>query len=49
MSNDTSAAIRETRRDFMIEHRESYLRSGGALGHIEDLTPVDHARPRCTQ
>ena len=40
MSNETSAAIRESRRDFMTEHREMYLRSGGAEGHIVDITPV---------
>ena len=40
MSDDTSAVIREARGDWVTEHRESYLRSGGAVGHIEDLTPV---------
>ena len=40
MSNESSAAIRESRRDFMTEHREMYLRSGGAEGHIMDITPV---------
>jgi deazaflavin-dependent oxidoreductase (nitroreductase family) len=40
MSDETSAAIKETRRDFMVEHREMYLRSGGAQGHIMDITPV---------
>jgi deazaflavin-dependent oxidoreductase (nitroreductase family) len=41
MSDDSSAVIREARRDWVTEHREKYLRSGGAEGHIEDLTPVN--------
>jgi deazaflavin-dependent oxidoreductase (nitroreductase family) len=40
MTNETSAAISAVRRDWVTEHREKYLRSGGADGHIEDLTPV---------
>ncbi|MET0364341.1 MAG: nitroreductase/quinone reductase family protein [Sphingobium sp.] len=40
MSDDSSAAIRDTRKDFMTEHRESYLRSGGVEGHILDITAV---------
>jgi deazaflavin-dependent oxidoreductase (nitroreductase family) len=40
MSDDTAATIRESRKDFMTEHREMYLRSGGAEGHIIDITPV---------
>jgi deazaflavin-dependent oxidoreductase (nitroreductase family) len=40
MSNESSAAIREARRDWVSEHREMYLRSGGAEGHIMDVTPV---------
>lgn len=40
MSNESSAAIREARQDWVGEHREKYLRSGGAEGHIEDITPV---------
>jgi deazaflavin-dependent oxidoreductase (nitroreductase family) len=40
MSNESSAAIREARRDWVTEHREMYLRSGGAEGHIMDVTPV---------
>lgn len=40
MSDTSSAAIRETRRDWITEHREMYLRSGGAQGHIMDITPV---------
>src|SRR5688572_21272633 len=40
MSDDTSATIREARKDWVVEHRELYLRSGGAEGHIMDITPV---------
>ncbi|MBU6266827.1 MAG: nitroreductase family deazaflavin-dependent oxidoreductase [Sphingomonadales bacterium] len=40
MSDDTSAAISATRRDWVVEHREMYLRSGGAQGHIQDITVV---------
>ena len=40
MSDETSAAIRETRRDWISEHRGMYLQSGGAEGHIMDVTVV---------
>ena len=40
MSDETSAAISAVRRDWVSEHREKYLRSGGAEGHIEDITAV---------
>jgi deazaflavin-dependent oxidoreductase (nitroreductase family) len=40
MSDDSSATIRDSRKDFMTEHREAYLRSGGAQGHIMDITAV---------
>ena len=40
MSNDSSAAIRETRKDWITEHREMYLRSGGAEGHVMDIVAV---------
>ena len=40
MTNDSSAAIRDTRRSWIVEHREMYLQSGGAQGHIMDLTDV---------
>ena len=40
MSDETSAAIREVRKDWITEHREMYLRSGGAQGHIMDITAV---------
>lgn len=40
MSDETSAAIRDTRKDWVTEHREMYLRSGGVQGHIMDIRPV---------
>jgi deazaflavin-dependent oxidoreductase (nitroreductase family) len=40
MSDESSAAISAVRRDWAAEHRLSYLRSGGADGHIMDITPV---------
>ncbi len=40
MSDESSAEIRDARRDWMIIHREMYLESGGAQGHIMDLTAV---------
>lgn len=40
MSDDTSAAIRETRKDWVAEHRALYLSSGGVRGHIMDITAV---------
>ncbi len=40
MSDESSAAISEDRRDWVFEHRESYLRSGGSEGHIMDITAV---------
>jgi len=40
MSDADSAAIREVRKDWVSEHREMYLKSGGAQGHIMDITPV---------
>ena len=40
MSDDTSAAIRDVRKDWISEHREIYLQSGGAQGHIMDITAV---------
>jgi deazaflavin-dependent oxidoreductase (nitroreductase family) len=41
MSDAEASVIREARRDWVTEHREMYLRSGGAQGHIEDLTAVN--------
>ena len=40
MSNESSAAISAVRRDWVSEHRESYIRSGGVDGHIMDITAV---------
>src|SRR5580704_13482179 len=40
MSDATSAAISAVRRDWVTEHREMYLRSGGTKGHIMDITAV---------
>ena len=42
MSKDTVVVteIERSRRDWMNEHLQSYLRSGGARGHIVDLRPI---------
>lgn len=40
MADADSAAISAVRRDWVTEHREMYLRSGGVEGHIMDITPV---------
>lgn len=40
MSDETSAAISAVRRDWVSEHRQTYLRSGGVDGHIMDITAV---------
>lgn len=40
MSDETMQVIRESRRDWVTEHRDMYLSSGGAKGHIMDITPV---------
>lgn len=40
MSDESSAEIAADRKDWVAEHREMYLRSGGAEGHIMDITPV---------
>jgi deazaflavin-dependent oxidoreductase (nitroreductase family) len=40
MSDESSAAIAATRKDWVAEHREMYLNSGGAEGHIMDITAV---------
>jgi deazaflavin-dependent oxidoreductase (nitroreductase family) len=40
MSDETSAAISAVRRDWVAEHRDAYLASGGAEGHIMDITAV---------
>ena len=40
MSDEMMKVIREARRDWVTEHREMYLASGGAEGHIMDITAV---------
>ena len=40
MTDETAAAIRETRRDFISDHRDAYLKSGGTEGHVMDITAV---------
>jgi hypothetical protein len=40
MSDETSAAISAVRMDWVVEHREKYLNSGGVKGHIENITAV---------
>jgi len=40
MSDESMQVIREARRDWVSEHRAMYLDSGGAEGHIMDITPV---------
>ena len=40
MSDETSAEIAKTRRDWKTEHMGMYLRSGGAEGHIVDLRDI---------
>lgn len=40
MSEESSAVIRAARKDWIVEHREMYLESGGAQGHIMDVTAV---------
>ena len=40
MSDESSAAISAVRRDWVAEHREMYLKSGGTQGHIMDISAV---------
>jgi deazaflavin-dependent oxidoreductase (nitroreductase family) len=40
MSDESAAEIRQERRDWAARHRQMYLRSGGAQGHIIDLSDV---------
>ena len=40
MSNESSAKIAATRRDWKTDHLTLYLDSGGAEGHIMDITAV---------
>jgi deazaflavin-dependent oxidoreductase (nitroreductase family) len=40
MSNESSAKIGAARRDWKTEHQAMYLESGGARGHIVDLSDI---------
>lgn len=40
MGDADSAAISAVRKDWVAEHREIYLKSGGVEGHIMDITAV---------
>lgn len=40
MSDDSAAAIRAARQEWVTQHRRAYLRSGGAEGHVMDITAV---------
>jgi len=40
MTDDSAAATRTDRRDWMAQHLQTYLRSGGAQGHIVDLSEI---------
>ncbi len=40
MSNGDAAAIRAARGDFVNEHLQTYLTSGGTRGHIVDVSAV---------
>lgn len=40
MSNATSAEIAKARRNWKEEHLSMYLRSGGAAGHIVDVSDI---------
>jgi deazaflavin-dependent oxidoreductase (nitroreductase family) len=40
MSDADSAAISAVRKDWVSEHRDMYLDSGGTRGHIMDITAV---------
>lgn len=40
MGNDSSAAIRQERGDWMAKHRDTYLQSGGTKGHVMDIREV---------
>ena len=40
MSDQSSAAIAATRRDWKTEHLEMYLGSGGTRGHIVDVSDI---------
>jgi len=40
MSNTSYAEIAKARRDWQEEHLNAYLRSGGAEGHVMDVTDI---------
>lgn len=40
MGDTDAASVRAARSDWMNEHRETYLTSGGTRGHIVDLSDV---------
>ena len=40
MSDDSAAAIRQERRNWMAQHRETYLKSGGTQGHVMDISEI---------
>lgn len=40
MSNSSSAEIAKARRNWKEEHLRAYLRSGGAEGHVMDVTDI---------
>ena len=40
MGNDSAAAIRQERLDWMAKHRDIYLQSGGTQGHVMDIREV---------
>jgi deazaflavin-dependent oxidoreductase (nitroreductase family) len=40
MSDETMQVIRDARRDWVGEHRDMYIGSGGVKGHIMDITAV---------
>jgi deazaflavin-dependent oxidoreductase (nitroreductase family) len=40
MSNESSAEIAKTRRNWGEEHKDRYLKSGGVQGHIEDVSDI---------
>lgn len=40
MSDESSAAIKAERKDWVTEHKEMYIGSGGTQGHVMDVTAV---------
>jgi deazaflavin-dependent oxidoreductase (nitroreductase family) len=38
MSDETAAAARAGRHDWLAQHKRDYLASGGAVGHVVDLS-----------